>query len=148
MSTNTEVTLRIVLQRPTAGVDFGLQKGHGSAYETVQTQRSSGKELKFEFPVTAKVERKGAALDFAGPFVQGPCGARFVYLDIGTYAGQANTPWSRRLKIPLSGITRAMISSGETLVAEIPGAAEDGSPTCAYGWRKSVPSWGWRVAKK
>ena len=148
MSTKMEVTLRIVLQRPTAGVDFGLQKGHGGAYETVQTQRSKGDDLKFEFSVTAKVDRKGAAPDFAGPYVQGPRGDRFIYVDIGTYAGQSNTPWSRRLKIPLSGITSTMIEAGKILSAEVPGAAEDGSPNCAYGWRKNVPSWGWRVAKK
>ena len=34
-----ELTLRIVIEQPPAGVDFGLQKGRGNAYETVQTQR-------------------------------------------------------------------------------------------------------------
>ena len=29
-----EIALRIVLQQPPAGVDFALQKGRGSAYET------------------------------------------------------------------------------------------------------------------
>jgi hypothetical protein len=28
--------------------------------------------------------------------VQGPPGQRFVYIGIGTYAGQTGTPWSRR----------------------------------------------------
>ena len=95
---NTELTLRIVVERPPKGVDFGLQKGRGSAYETVQTQRSTGKDLTFQFSVGVK----GIAL--AGPFVQGPAGQRFVYIDIGTYAGQADSCWGRRLKIPLTGI--------------------------------------------
>jgi hypothetical protein len=49
-----ELTPRIVLERPPGGVDFGLQKGRGSAYETVQTQRSEGSDLSFEFSVHVK----------------------------------------------------------------------------------------------
>jgi hypothetical protein len=94
-----EITLRVILQRPTAGVDFALQKGKGSKYETVQKQRSAlNKDLKFEFPVTVKTAKDGEP-DFSGPYVQGARGDRYFYIDIGTYAGQANTPWSRRLKM-------------------------------------------------
>jgi hypothetical protein len=32
-----ELTFRIVLEDPPAGVDFGLQIGRGAEYETVQT---------------------------------------------------------------------------------------------------------------
>jgi hypothetical protein len=38
-----ELTLRIVIEQPPAGVDFALQKGSGSAYETVQKQRLAGR---------------------------------------------------------------------------------------------------------
>lgn len=31
----SELNLRIVLEKPTAGVDFGLQKGCGNDYETL-----------------------------------------------------------------------------------------------------------------
>src|SRR5260370_36413376 len=78
-----EVTLRIVLQQPPPGVDFGLQKGRGRVYETVQKERSKGEDLAFDFAVTVKTSKDGAP-DFAGPFVQGPSGERFVYLDIRT----------------------------------------------------------------
>jgi hypothetical protein len=140
------VTLRIVLENPTAGVDFALQNGHGSDYEVVAKQRSKGGDLEFEFTVTAKTGRKDNLPNFAGPFVQGPAGERFVYIDIGTYAGQPNTPWSRRLKIPLSGITWGMLRSREVLVAHIPGTGKDGGPSCAYEWRKRVsPSWQWQL---
>jgi hypothetical protein len=142
----TEVTLRIVLEQPTAGVDFGLQKGHGSAYEIVGKQRSKGGDLEFEFTVTAKTG-KDHLPNFTGPFVQGPAGERFVYINIGTYAGQTNTPWSRRLKIPLSGISWDMLRSEKVLVAHIPGTGKDGGPSCAYAWRKSVgPQWQWQLA--
>ena len=84
--------------------------------------------------------------DFAGPFVQGPVGDRFFYIGIGTYAGQTNTEWSRRLKVPLSGITWNAIRSQHTLEASIPGTGKDGGPSCAYEWRKRVdPSWRWQV---
>ena len=85
----SELTLRIVLEKPPAGVDFGLQKGRGSAYETIQTQRSTAKDLYFEFTVALKA--RNAVPDFSGSFVQGTQGERFVYVDIGTYAGQKDT---------------------------------------------------------
>ena len=69
-----ELTLRIVLERPPKGVDFGLQKGRGSAYETVQKQRSKESDLVFTFIVEAKAESKAALPSLHGPFVQGPPG--------------------------------------------------------------------------
>ena len=138
-----EVTCRIVLESPPAGVDFGLQQGHGSDYETVQTQRSKTGDLRFEFGVRVKEGKTGEPI-FLGPFTQGPPQERFVYLDIGTYAGQTNTPWSRRLKIPLRGITWRMIEqasdSGAVLETHVPGTGRDGGPSCATvkpfaGWK-------------
>jgi hypothetical protein len=92
-----ELTLRIFLETPPAGVDFGVQKGKGNDYQTEQTQRSNGKDLTFEFQV--RVRTGAGAPNFLGPFVHGPTGERFIYIDIGTCAGQTNTVWSRRLKI-------------------------------------------------
>lgn len=144
-----EITLRVILKRPTPGVDFALQKGKGSKYETVQKQRSSANaDLKFEFPVAVKTSNDGAP-DFSGPYVQGARGDRYFYIDIGTYAGQTNTQWSRRSKIPLSCITWALIDSGSTLVGEIPGTGNDGGPSCAYSWRKRFrPAWQWQPEKR
>jgi hypothetical protein len=134
----TSVTLRIVLLQPPADVDFGLQSGRGSAYETVQKQRSAGSDLAFEFETSVK-----EGPDFTGPFVQGPKSERFVYIDIGTYAGQVDTPWSRRLKVPLKGITHAMIDARVVLEARIEGTGRDGGPTCAtpkpFGGWSPVP---------
>src|SRR5690349_16507345 len=103
-----EVTLRILLEKPPKGVDFGLHKGRGDAYEPVQRQRSKGGDLQFEFSVRVKEGRNDAEPSLLGPFVQGKAGDRFVYIDIGTMAGQADTCWTRRLKIPLRGITMKM----------------------------------------
>src|SRR4051794_9064173 len=104
-----QITLSIILQQPPAGVDFGLQKGSGSNYESVQRQRSTSGDLHFEFTVTVKRSKDLSAPDFRGPFVQGPANGRFVYLGIGTFAGQTDSVWSRRLKIPLQGITFDLI---------------------------------------
>ena len=144
-----ELTFRIVLEKPPANVDFGLQKGRGSDYETIQKQRSKAKDLYFEFPVRVKANQKDAIPGFLGPFVQGPPGARFVYIDIGTYAGQTDTCWSRRLKVPLSGITwnmieRLLADSESVLEARVPGTGKDGGPTCATvkpfaGWKLVQP---------
>jgi hypothetical protein len=142
-----QITLRLVLEKATAGVDFGLQEGRGSSYQVIQKQRSVGRNLIFEFIVTVKAAKDGAP-DFGGPFVQGPAGERFFYIDIGAYARQPNTEWSRRLKVPLCNITWAMIKSRQVLVASIPGTDKDGGPSCAYAWRRRVdPSWRWRSGK-
>ena len=144
-----EIRLRIILKRPTPGVDFALQKGGGSKYETVQKQRSSANaDLKFEFPVTAKSDKDGAP-DFFGPFVQGVRGDRYVYIDIGTYAGQTHTEWGRRLKVPLSRITWELVNSQSTLVGDIPGTARDGGPSCAYAWMRTHDEpWQWKTQQK
>ena len=52
----------------------------------MQKKRFTGKELIFEFTIDVKPDGK-APPGFAGPFVQGSAGERFVYIDIGTYAG-------------------------------------------------------------
>ena len=46
---DAELKLRIVLEKPTPGVDFGVQKGRGNDYETLHLQRSKTKDLAFEF---------------------------------------------------------------------------------------------------
>ena len=128
-----ELSLTIVLERPTAGVDYGLQKGRGNDYETVQTQRGANKDLTFEFRVRVN-EGKNGKPNFLGPFAQGNADGRFVYLDIGTYAGQKNTGWARRLKIPLMGIEwtsiESAIKSQKPLEARVAGSGgRDGGPT-------------------
>ena len=128
--------MRVVLVAPPAGVDFGVQKGRGNPYETILTQRSTGDDLVFEFNVELRPDS-----DFGGPIVQGPRGGRFIYIDIGTYAGQAGTPWGRRLKIPLTGIPAEAVASGSLLEARVPGTGKDGGPNCAT----VKPFAGWSV---
>lgn len=138
-----EVTLMVVLQKPTPGVEYGIQKGKGSKYETVQKQLSETADLSFEIAVPLKFKESNHVM-FTGPFIQGQGNERFIYIDIGTYAGQKNTPWSRRLKIPVKDITKSMIESlspAKLLVAKVPGTGKDGGPTCGT----IKPFDGWRV---
>ena len=123
-------------------VEYGIQKGSGSKYETVQKQLSNSTDLSFEIKVQLKAGEKNEPV-FFGPFAQGPPKERFIYIDIGTYAGQKNTPWSRRLKIPLKGISKTVIEklkSDNFLLAKMPGTGKDGGPTCGTikpfdGWK-------------
>ena len=140
-----EIHFRIILEHPPEGVDYALQKGKGSQYECVQKQRSEGKTIHFEFRAGPAMDKENQP-DFRGPFVQGPPKQRFVYLNIGMSAGQKDTGWNRRLKIPLKGITEEMIQPSKTgtgfiLETKIPGRGPDGSPSCATvkpfpGWKK------------
>ena len=134
------LTFRIVIEDPPAGVDFALQKGSGGNYEPVQKQRSGGNDLVFEFQSSIKDGVFDSMAALGGPFVQGPPRQRFVYIDIGTYAGQTGTPWSRRMKIPLEDIPSKMLRTGGVLEARVPGTGRDGGPNCATvrdfeGWK-------------
>jgi Family of unknown function (DUF5990) len=137
-----ELPLRIILQEPTPGVVYGLQKGRGSNYETIQKQTSDSNDLIFQFNAEAKHSDNGEII-LHGPFTQGTPQDRFVYIDIGTYAGQKDSLWSRRLKVPLGGINSKLLdtlSANKILQCKIPGGGKDGSPNCATvrpfsGWK-------------
>jgi len=142
----SELTLQIILSKPTPNVVFGLQKGVGANYETVQKQISASNDLIFTFTIKVKGDRlKDKLPKLSGSFVQGSADSRFVYIDIGTYAGQHDSVWSRRLKIPLAGITwkeiDLIISGGAMLQTTVPGTGRDGGPNCAT----VKPFAGWHI---
>lgn len=141
-----DLQFRIILERPPRGVLYGLQKGSGGEYETVEKQLSKGNDLRFEFAVRVKENKEGSP-NFLGAFTQGPASGRFIYLNIGTSAGQTNTPWSRRLKVPLRDIkweTLRKVTASQLLETRVAGTAPDGSPTCAT----VKPFSGWNVVVK
>lgn len=141
----SEITLEIILIKPTPGVVFGLQKGAGNNYETVQKQISTSNDLVFTFTIKVKGDRSKDKLPkLSGSFVQGSADNKFVYIDIGTCAGQSDTMWSRRLKIPLTGITWRdidLLPATSMLQTIVPGTGRDGGPNCATvkpfaGWHQ------------
>lgn len=74
----------------------------------VQVQRSSGSNRLFYFSPGLKQDTAGR-LVFTGAAAQGNTQGRFVYLDIGTYAGQKDSAYGRRLKVPLKMTTSCWI---------------------------------------
>lgn len=141
-----EIRLRIVLVAPPPGVDFGVQEGKGNDYATILTQRSKDSDLAFEFTVTVKDNRDDGLPNFLGPLAQGPTTSRFIYIDIGKSAGQVDSCWERRIKVPLGGITWEMVekaSAKKLLEARLPGTGRDGGPSCAT----VKPIDGWKVCK-
>lgn len=135
------LALAIVVDAPLVGVELALQRGRD---ELVEPTRATRREVRFEF--TVDLVRTTAAIDFRGDFVQGPRGSRFVYINSGKRAGQKGSPWDRRAKVSLMGITPALVdeAAGSRLVARIDGKSKDGGPSCA-----SVPllGGGWSVAR-
>jgi hypothetical protein len=141
--TKTELPLRIVLVAPPNDILYGIQRGHGSAYDVDFAQSTDGADVTFDFAVTAAEGTDGKP-NFLGPFVQGPVGRRFIYVDVGKYAKQTDTTWARRMIIRLDDITwpliRKAIKPGKRLAAKIQGTGSDGGPSCATvpilgGWR-------------
>jgi len=135
--------LRITLVKPLGGVPLCLQQGKD---DLVPPSFDSGEQVSFDFTVNIANDRTDGPPNLRGKSVQGPPAGRFVYINSGTYAGQADSCWSRRAKLPLAGITWELIEqvlseSGAMLEARIAGTAADGGPACATvqllegGWR-------------
>jgi hypothetical protein len=123
--------IRITVIDPPPGVRFGVQRGR---FEVADAQHSAGTPLVFEFYLTVG-DAASEPVRFTGEFAQGPASARFVYINSGTLSGQAESPWTRRAKVPLSGVTPALLAEALakdlTLATEIAGRAKDGGPACA-----------------
>jgi len=143
----SEISLEIILVQPTPGVVFGLQEGSGSNYKSVQKQMATDSDLTFRFTIIAKGDKNKDVLPrLSGNVVQGPPASRFIYIDIGTYAGQSDSIWGRRLKIPLTGITWQVMNSlpsDGVLKTSVPGTGKDGGPNCAT----VKPFDGWHLKK-
>ena len=139
----TDLPIRAFIEHPPSGVAWALQLSKGDLSELAAPVRTSPEQLEFEFTIRAECTAAGVRL--LGPGVQGPPTARFFYLNSGTYAGQVGTPYGRRAKVPLAGITTEMVAAfkpGQTLEVRIPGTGKDGGPTCAS---VRLPSPGWKV---
>ena len=138
-STDT-LRLRIVVVDPPPGILWALQLGRD---EIVQPSASTKTRITFDFAVEVVAGNPSGTFRLRGPAVQGRPGARFVYLRMGAYAGQAGASgW--RAKISLEGITRKLVDAAKAkhLEARFAGTDKNGGPACA-----SVPllGAGWSV---
>ena len=138
---------RIILEKTPNNVGFSIQKGKGTQYEIEQYQLGNEQNLSFECIAQVKKTTDGS-IDFLGVSIQGTTQERFMYINIGTLAGQLGSIWNRRLKVPLRGITQEMVSEAsendsvclETIVSA---TGKDGTPNCAT----VKPFAGWSVQK-
>jgi hypothetical protein len=125
------VTIRIVVTDPPPGVLFRVQRGRD---ELLEPSRETKGSIAFDVPLRAQPAAAGVRL--LGPYAQGPPAARFIYVNSGRHAGQADTFWDRRAKIPLGALTWKLIESalaktGSVLETEVYGRMGDGGPVCA-----------------
>jgi len=123
---DTPITLRLTIADPVPGVRYSLQKDDAP----VEPVTASDGPLSFDVPI--RLSDDGRVL---GPFVrrEGPQ-RRFVYIRIGTSAGDHAAAWSRRAKIDIHDIPAGLLDqarAGRTLEVVLPGRGKDGSPACA-----------------
>lgn len=123
------VAMRIVIEQTVPGVLHSLQSGDVTPLDPKASR--TGEPLVFDFPVRVspgpkffgdQVRREGAV-------------RRFVYIRIGTYAGDPASPWSRRMKIDIHDIDRDLLdraaATGDIIETTILGTDKDGGPACA-----------------
>src|SRR5215813_8494606 len=102
------LALRIIVLDPPPNILWALQLGRD---EMVKPSSATKSRIAFDFTVDVAEGGPKGAFRLRGPAVQGRPGARFVYLRIGTYAGQTGTEVARRAKISLEGITRKLLDA-------------------------------------
>ena len=138
----SQLALRILVMDPPPGVRWALQRGRD---ELIAADVVSPGVIGFTFSIDV-ADAASVPPRLLGKCTQGPPDARFVYLNSGTSAHQFGSPWSRRAKVPLKGITAELIAAalarpGLRLEASVRGTGKDGGPSCA-----TVPLLGdWRL---
>ncbi|HEV2083241.1 MAG TPA: DUF5990 family protein [Brevundimonas sp.] len=122
----TEIRVRLTIDDPVPGVRYSLQKDD-MPFEPVTAAEAP---LSFDVPITLHDDGR-----ITGPFVRREGKERrFVYLRIGTSAGDHASEWSRRAKIDVHDIPRDLLDrarAGAVLEVGLPGRGKDGSPACA-----------------
>lgn len=138
-----QVGIRVRMIAPPPGVRIQVQRGRD---ELLGPIAANDGELVFEFAID--VDLTSGQPNFLGKYAHGPKGQRFLYVNSGTYAGDAFSCWGRRAKLSLMGIGReqvelAISDQNATLETSFPGTGRDGGPTCA-----SVKGLVWKVVKR
>ncbi|WP_460676234.1 DUF5990 family protein [Hymenobacter coalescens] len=121
-----------VLSAP-LGVTMALQHGTTTLLPPVA---ASSELLVFETELGVVQASEQHRFRLSGPCVHGRGDDRFLYLNAGTYAGQADSCWSRRAKVPLPVLTAALVEQAlatpdNVFRARMWGCAGDGGPACA-----------------
>lgn len=123
---DTPITLRLTIADPVPGVRYSLQQDD-MPFEPVTASEAP---LSFDVPIKLADDNR-----LLGPFVRREGKARrFIYIRIGTSAGDHASEWSRRAKIDIHDIPPALLDrarAGAVLEVVLPGRGKDGTPVCA-----------------
>lgn len=125
--------MRIRVVAPPPGVRFAVQRGRSELLEPSAERRE---EIQFEFLLRSGSPLPAVPVNFVGEFAQGPPADRFVYINSGTLAGQADSRWTRRAKLKLASIPQQIVEAarstqGGVIEARVAGTMADGGPVCA-----------------
>lgn len=131
-TTTRPITLRLTLFQPPTGVPWAVQLGRVELLSPTSVTRD---HVVFEIPLDLSTSSAGE-VRLRGAAVQGPSGARFLYVTSGSRAGALGSAWDRRAKVPLVSVPledlgRTPIDQPLVLHGEIAGTAKDGGPACA-----------------
>ena len=114
-----------------AEVHVGVQR-RGRSGELLDVVRGDADAASWVVECTPSVA--GAGIDLRGPYIQGPPGGRFIYLNWGTVDGARQFRLFRRAKLLFSAIApevlAAAVASG-TLVGRLGLTDAKGNPVCA-----------------
>jgi hypothetical protein len=127
------VSMRILVVDPPPGVRFAVQRGRSELLEPSAEQHEA---IRFELSLRAASPLPEESIHFAGEFAQGTPADRFIYINSGTLAGQADSCWTRRAKLKLASIPRQVVEGalspgGGIIEARVLGTMDDGGPICA-----------------
>ena len=136
--TDRHLPIRIQLVGPPVNYAFCLQRGKGTNAERldyVEVLESNEQTVEFDLEVTVRNAKNGPEPDYFGPFAQGPIGARFFYLCVGSVVEAGDPAWSGRVKVPLVGLDWSTIeratTPGHLLFARFQASRPDGKPVFA-----------------
>jgi hypothetical protein len=138
-----ELAIRIVVVDPVPGLAIALQRGKAAKATLVPPTSRAPDAVIFDLEVTVDGRLQDGRPRLLGPCVQGPPEARFVYLPVGKYAGQADSEWGGRVKVPLDSLCWDQIQlllPGARLAARITGQSPKGGPALASS-RLLPPGW-------
>jgi Family of unknown function (DUF5990) len=89
-----------------------------------------------ECQLSGDTDPNGLAADVKGPYIQGPPGGRFIYLNWVTVDDVGTVRLFRRAKLWLDGVPPAVLNeAGRTglLIGRLPLIDSKGNPTCSAG---------------